>query len=183
MGFWVVRKCVVPSCICTCHFPPHMHGTPTTSLPGVIRLPFDHTKNIFLCCLFAPLFRRLKAWQRLHWACYLAHSCGKLPSITHTSPHCTVFISLTATCLCAFGVCCGHSQGQVSGHGFCMIAKAMKVEIALETWQLLLCWNFLFPCESLVWYHWWHAGKVRFWELLENKFRPLQHTYTKPPKL
>lgn len=183
MGFWMVRKCGVPSCICTCHFPPHMHGAPTTSLPGVIRLPFDHTENIFLCCLFAPLFRRLKAWQRLHWACYLAHSCGKLPSIMHTSPHCTVFISLTAACLCAFGVCCGHSQGQVSGHGFCNDSKGYEGGDCPGNLTVVALLKFSFSLWISCLVCWWHAGKVRFWELLENKFRPLQHTYTKPPKL
>lgn len=58
-GFWTMRKCGEVSCICTCHFPPDVHSMSSTSLPGVIKLPFDLMANIFLCCLFAPLFRHL----------------------------------------------------------------------------------------------------------------------------
>ena len=114
MGFWIVRKCGVVSCICACHFHPNVHSMPTASLPGVIKLPFDHAENTFPCCLFAPLFRRLKARQHHHWAHYLAHSCEKLPLISHTSAHHNGFFPLAEMCPCGFGVHHGHSQHQVS---------------------------------------------------------------------
>ena len=114
-GFWTMRKCGEVSCICTCHFPPDVHSMSSTSLPGVIKLPFDLMANIFLCCLFAPLFRHLT----LPSLSPLSDSQlvgSHVRSHPHTPTHHNVFFFFfppTAMGPCDFGIHHSHDQYQI----------------------------------------------------------------------
>lgn len=85
---------------CVCHFPPNTHRMPTTSLPEVIKLPFDHAENIFFSCLIhcssSLAFGSLTTPSLSR---RLAHSYRKLLSILRTFTHYAFSIPLTAMCL------------------------------------------------------------------------------------
>lgn len=138
-----MRKCGEVSCICTCHFPPDVHSMSSTSLPGVIKLPFDLMANIFLCCLFAPLFRHLA----LPSPSPLSDSQlvgSRVRSHPHTPTHHNVFFfPPTAMGPCDFGIHHSHDQNQILDECW-MIGKVVKGETAsqaMETQQFLLYWH------------------------------------------
>ena len=143
IGFWTMRKCGEVSCICTCHFPPNVHSMSSTSLPGVIKLPFDHAANIFLCCLFAPLFRHLTP-PSLSPLSDSQLVGSHVRSHTHTPTHHNVFFSTN----CNGPLWLWHPPWSWSVPDsrleFCMIGKVVKGETAsqaVETQQFLLYWH------------------------------------------
>lgn len=83
---WVV------SCICTCHFPTNIHSMPTSSLPKVIKLPFDRAENIFCFrsssqvfgSVSTPSLRLSSTWLTAPESCL--QSCSR-PSIAFSSFH------------------------------------------------------------------------------------------------
>lgn len=105
-------KEIFPSWVvsCVCHFPANIHRMPATSLPEVIKLPFDHAENIFFSCLIhCSSFLTFGSLTMPSLSPHFAHSYRKLLSILHTFMHYAFPIPLTATCLRVSGPCSGRS--------------------------------------------------------------------------
>lgn len=127
---------------CVCHFPPHTHRMPTTSLPEVIKLPFDHAENIFFSCLIhCSSSLAFGSLTTPSLSPHSAHSDRKLLSILCTFVHYAFSVPLTATCLRVCGPWSSRSCDWVLEMGSVWLERwrGKMAGQAMGRWQFFLC--------------------------------------------